>query len=137
MTLDVGDRVTVRIWHADKSNWYIRMRDDTTGEEFTTHGSYAGPSGTAEWIVEATEVPGLCGPGVDPGVAPGICHLAPYAPDVMFDKLEVNRGASTLPLQKLWQIDMVQNGARVSVPSRFTGDGFSVAYTGSTQTTFG
>jgi hypothetical protein len=135
MTLDVGDRVTVRIWGSDKSNWYIRLRDDTTGQQLTTSASYHGPSGTAEWIVEATEVPGLCGAGVDPHLAPGICHLAPYAPDVVFDKLNAEQRATALQRQTLWQVYMVQDGSRVSIPSRLVGGRFSVAYTGKIRNT--
>jgi hypothetical protein len=130
MNLNVGDRVTVMIWHADRSNWDISLHDDTNGQDFTTRESYAGPAGTAEWIVEATEVPGLCGSGVDPQVAPGICHLAPYAPEVTFDKLALNGSEAILQRQKIRQIDMVQDGSLVSIPSKFAGDRFSVAYTG-------
>lgn len=130
MNVNVEDRVTVRIWKTAGSRWAISLHDETNGQSFTAYKDYPGPATTAEWIVEASQLPGLCASGVDSKMATGICQLAPYTPEVVFGGLGVDGSQKSLENQKFWQLDMVQDGTEVAVPSELAGDGFSIAYTG-------
>jgi hypothetical protein len=123
--VSAGDRVTVEVGQDGPSTWRISLRDDTNGASFTTEQQYSAPARSAEWVVEASEVPGLCWPGVDPQVNLGICQLAPYAPPVTFSGLGL-----TGHVDRLWRADMVQFGARVASPGPLAGGRFSIAYSG-------
>lgn len=125
MTVHAGDRLTVDIYQVRPGHWEIGITDDTSRLSYSTEQSYAPSPSTAEWIVEATEIPSLCGLGVAPAIGPGICKLDPYAPAVAFGSL-----AAQGQTHERWRLDMVQDGTRSSVPSRLAAAQFSVAYTG-------
>jgi Peptidase A4 family len=126
-SLDVhaGDRVTVDIHRTAADRWLLTLTDDTTGRSFSTRQTFNAHPTTAEWVVEATEVPGLCGQGEAPSVGPGICPLAPFGPPVAFRHL-----ASDGTTERTWRVEMVQRGARLSVPTPWTPAGFNVGYSG-------
>jgi len=125
LNVSVGDRVTVDIVRRSGDRWRLSVTDDTTGRAFSTTQPFNTHPTTAEWVVEATEVPGLCGRGEAPTVGPGICPLAPFRPPVAFRHL-MSVGAT----QRTWRLDMVQQGARLSVPTPWAPAGFDVAYAG-------
>ena len=125
MIVRAGDEVSVDIHQVSTGRWSVSITDDTSGRSYSTQQRYSAAPTTAEWIVEATEIPSLCGLGVAPAQGPGICRLDPYAPAVAFDGL-----ASLGPSTERWRLDMVQRGSRSSVPSALSDGRFSVAYTG-------
>jgi hypothetical protein len=108
-----GDVVTVSIGQVSAGVWRISVTNDTTRQTFSTTESYAGPGGSAEWIVEAPV-----------SAATGrIETLGQYTPSVTFSDLSTT-GAQTSVTAEV----MVQQGVTVSQPSTFTPAGFNVAY---------
>ena len=53
-TVNPGDSITVTITETDPATdqWTISLSDNTSDEHYSTTVTYAGPGGTAEWIVE-------------------------------------------------------------------------------------
>ena len=107
-----GDEVTVTIAQISAGQWGILVKDDSTGQQYSTAMAYAGPATSAEWIVEA---PTLAATGT-------IVTLANFAP-VTFTQLGVDP-----VLGALTRVVMFQNGVPVSVPSDLSPNGFTVAY---------
>lgn len=125
VAVHVGDLVTVSLRQMGASTWQIRLRDDANGQSFAVQAAYAAPARSAEWVVEASEVPGLCWPGVAPQVNLGICQLAPFSPSVAFSGMGLAG-----PYKTLWRADMVQVGSRVATPTALSSSRFAIAYTG-------
>jgi hypothetical protein len=125
LSVRAGDRVSVDIAQVSRGKWEVTITDTTSGRSYSTEQPYKQAPTTAEWVVEATEVPSLCGAGVDPGLGPGICRLAPFGPGVRFSEVAA-KGATTAR----WRVDLVQRGLQVAAPSALSGGRFSVSYTG-------
>jgi hypothetical protein len=107
-----GNTVTVKIWQTSIDAWSIFIRNDTTGQSFSTQQFYNGPEASAEWITEAPSGP-LCG---------GHCDLAPYSP-VTFTNLS-KTGAATG-----WEDwSMFQFGLQVSTPVPLDAGSFTNTY---------
>jgi Peptidase A4 family len=117
LTVSAGDQVSVVI-KVSGGIGYIRLSDDTTGEQWSTEMDYSGPLKTAEWITEA--------PTFDGSVAP----LAPYT-SVNFSGIGVPPTAS---ISEVRSVNLFQNGMDVSTPTPETDvgalltDGFSTTY---------
>ena len=118
MTVNAGDTMSVDIWQVDPGEWDIQLKDDTSGQTFTTLRNYDGPGDTVEWITEASKS-GACG---------GKCTLAPYSPAIDFTNLGLTGNTAQSD-----EITMVQDGVSVSTPSGLTGNGFDNTYTGTTD----
>lgn len=125
LSVRAGDRVAVDIRQLSKGEWRITIADISSGRSYSTEQRYDQAPTTAEWVVEATEVPSLCGAGVDPGLGPGICRLAPFGPDVPFTDVAAG-GATTAR----WRVDLVQRGRQLAAPSVLRSGRFRVGYTG-------
>jgi hypothetical protein len=89
----------------------IGVIDNTTGVQWATKQSYAGPADSVEWIVEA------------PLEFGSQTTLGAYSPAVTFTGLGI--GGTQGPLTRL---EMTQNGQIVSIPSDESNDSFAVAY---------
>lgn len=106
-----GDEVTVTISARGTGLWNILLEDDTNGLEYSADESYSGPASSAEWIVEApTSV-----------ATNSVLTLGSFSP-VTFTRLGVDPAVGALA-----RLLMFQNGAIVSVPSDWSGNGFTVA----------
>lgn len=83
LSVHIGDHVTVAIHLVKGTTWDIAMRNDTTGQSWSTNIAYNGPTSSADWIVEdpTDEATGQPGP------------LAPIVNSVVFSHLTVPLGA--------------------------------------------
>lgn len=108
-----GDRMRAVIANQGHGKWSILLCNLTRGWRFSTVQTYKGPQTSAEWIVEAPQVGG------------SISRLARLTP-VVFSCCRANgRNPRLKPSQRGV---MIQNGQRVSIPSRpnRAGDAFFV-----------
>lgn len=125
MTVDAGNSVTVTIILSSGVG-YITVKDDTTGQSFTTEQPYSGPAKSAEWITEAFSSTVCSNSG-----SPQQCAIAPYTPAVRFSGLSENGSVG-----QVQAITMQQNNVSVSTPSLVADlsalltDGFTTTYTG-------
>ena len=113
MSVAPGDEISVTIAQESGTLWRISLTDDTNGQSFVTEQTYLGLANSAEWIVEA---PTLASTSTT-------TQLGDYIPDVTFTGLNFNG-----PETSITEMEMVQGGVAVSVPSALTTNGFTVAY---------
>ena len=146
MTVSPGDQIEASVYQQGDGSWVTKVDDLTTGvsgvsvmvggtvdfgtrldsnpdswyvEEGTGSGfGFAGAS-TAEWVVEDFS-----------DCSSGSCLPVPFADfgTLAFSGLSVN-GAAPDPA-RAQAIGLVQSGTVLSVPTPFTGTGFSLVYTG-------
>jgi hypothetical protein len=118
ITVHPGDVFTGSVKNTSGKKWVISLKDVTTGKSFSINKNYNGAGTSAEWIQEAP-------------FNGGILPLAHYS-QTKFSKIQIgaNFGApANVALQFPGQaIAMVQNGKRVSTPSKPTGNSFNIAY---------
>jgi hypothetical protein len=107
-----GDEITVVIGRSGAGRqWSIVVTDDTTGQTFSMRRAYAGPAGSAEWIVEAPSTGGVQD------------SLGAYTPRVVFSSVGVAGEPAAVTRA------VIREGSRlVSSPSAVRDDGFVVAY---------
>lgn len=108
-----GDRMHAVIANQGRGKWSISLRNLTRGWRFRTVQAYNGPRSSAEWIIEAPQVGGTIG---------SFARLSPVA-------FSCCRANGRNPRLKLSQRGiMIQNGRKVSIPSRpnRTGDAFLI-----------
>jgi hypothetical protein len=119
MTIHPGDTMYADIENLGGGQWSITLKDQTTGQSFTTQQAYSGPQTSAEWIQEAPTVGGR------------VATLAHYSL-TPFDPGTVNSANPNFVISDGGT--MVQNSVQVSTPSAPDSDtdGFDAAY-GSTQ----
>ena len=53
--LNPGDQVEVTLWEASPGEWYVRLTDLTSEENFMTEQAYSGQADSAEWVLEAPD----------------------------------------------------------------------------------
>jgi hypothetical protein len=134
MTVSPGDSITVTIWQVSGDNWAITLDDNTTGQDFRTVQTYAGPGATAEYIVDTPAgVPALAPPpapstatsttSAKPVTSWSIEALGAYSPAVQFTNLHVVGIAKSTAA-----VLLIQNGVQVSTPSIYVTAGFTVGY---------
>jgi hypothetical protein len=113
LSVEPGNEVTVTISQLSAGLWSISLKNDTTGQAFSTTQSYSGPGSTAEWIVEAPTS----------GSTGALDTLGHYVPNVTFRNLRISGTQG-----QLREVVMIENGVAVSGPSTLTSAGFTVAY---------
>ena len=96
-----GDTISATITKAGSGRWTIALVNRTTGAGFSTTQAYAGPGASAEWIQEA------------PTVSGSVSTLARYGRTTF--TATANGRSPGFALRDGGS--MVQNGAKVSVPS--------------------
>ncbi len=107
LEISPGDQVTVSITEQAASRWTIEVTDVQTGGSFTTTQSFDGEGLSAEWILEAP---------TDNGEQTTLAaHSA-----TSFSGLQLSG-----PETGITQVDLVQGGQEVSVPSPLSPAGFS------------
>jgi Peptidase A4 family len=109
MTVHPGDRMSAKIAELVPLSevWTITLRNDTTGESFTTTVPYPSTHLTAEWIEETPVVLGTSGVGIS---------ALPNLSTTVFDPGTVN-GASP-GLKSSEQVQLVNgSGAVIGAPS--------------------
>ena len=116
ITVRPGDTMSASVIKGSGTSWTITIKDNTSGQSFTTTRTYNGPQSSAEWIEEAPTVGGR------------IATLANFGSTV-FDPGTINNNADP----HLTAIDsgvMVQRNKQVSTPSNPDSDtdGFQMAY---------
>ena len=121
LTVHPGDHMSASVQNLGTGQWSITLKDDTTGQSFTTQQAYSGPESSAEWIQEAPTVGGRVAP------------LANYG-ETTFDPGTVNGSNPNLVVADGGV--MVQKQTQVSTPSApdKDTDGFNAQY-GSAQPT--
>ncbi len=110
------DRVSVSITRGADGRWTISIQNHTQSWAFTQSNlSYAGPSSSAEWIVEAPLVNGR------------IARLAHYS-QIPFSTCQINGHSPELVMSDGGVL--IQCNRQVSTPSapNPNGDGFNMAY---------
>ncbi len=112
MPINVGDSIGVRIHRVAGTTWQIDLVDNTTAQAYSIRRSYAGPSTSAEWIVEA------------PSIGPSTATLGNFTPAVTFSGLHVDGIA--MSLDRLFMVD--NTDTVISSPSALDPNGFAVAY---------
>ncbi len=115
MTIHPGDHMSASIVNNGNGTWTISLKDNSTGQSFTTTQAYSGPAQSAEWIEEAPEVGGH------------ISTLANYG-ETTFNPGTVNGGNPNLTANDGGV--MIQKNKQVSTPSLPDSDtdGFNIAY---------
>jgi hypothetical protein len=110
LTIAPGNSITVNIGQLSGTTWAITLKDDSTGQNFTTDQSYSADLSSAEWIVEAPE----------DNESP--TQLADYSA-TGFSGMGITGTETALD-----EIVMVQNGVQVSTPSALVSGAFNIAY---------
>ena len=116
MTVHPNDHMSASVMKGAGSSWTISIKDDTTGQSFSTTQTYTGPQTSAEWVEEA------------PTVGGHIATLANYG-QTTFDPGAINGNANP-GLTAANSGVMIQRNRQVSTPSvpdRDT-DGFNMQY---------
>jgi hypothetical protein len=110
-----GDLMTASVTKGSGSSWTITIKDDSTGQSFSTVQTYTGPQTSAEWIEEA------------PTVGGHIATLANYGLTT-FDPGTINNASPGLTASESGV--MVQHHTQVSTPSvpDSDKDGFNMQY---------
>lgn len=116
LAVATGDRVSVSIAEVSAETWDVLVADNTTNQSYNAEFGYAGPAGTAEWVVEAPFST----------ITQSVIPLAPFSP-VTFTQL-----AATPTGAPATRFVMIQSGQQVSTPSPLTDNGFTVGYGGVT-----
>ena len=113
LSVTAGDSVTVTLTQAGATDWSIAMKNNTTGERYTTKVKYASSNSSAEWVQEA------------PSVGRGLAPLDSFG-TLTFTSASAVRDGSKLDLRALdaHAITMI-NSARqpLATPSALTADG--------------
>ncbi len=107
LEISAGDPVTVSIANQGGSRWSIDVTDARTGDSFTTTQLFDGGGLSAEWILEAP---------TDNGRQTTLAAHSATA----FSGIQLSG-----PETGLTQVDLVQGGQVVSVPSPLSSAGFS------------
>ncbi len=113
LRISTGDEISVAIAQIARTHWRISITNDTTGQRFATSQTYAGPSESAEWIVEAPTA----------GATGALQTLGGFTPNVTFGDAFYRGNATTLT-----EDVMVQDGVIVATPSPFYENAFVVGY---------
>jgi hypothetical protein len=116
LAISPGNVMSATITKGSGTSWTITIKDNSTGQSFTTTQSYSGPGSSAEWIEEA------------PSIGGRVATLARYSSPDTFDPGTANGKAPGLTAADSGA--MVQHRAQVSTPSNpdSEGDGFNMAY---------
>jgi hypothetical protein len=113
LSVTAGDSVTVTLTQSGASDWSIAMKNNTTGERYTTTVRYVSSNSSAEWVQEA------------PSVGRGVVPLDNFGA-VAFTAASAVRDGTRMDLRALdaHAITMI-NGARqpLATPSQLTSDG--------------
>jgi hypothetical protein len=129
LSVTAGDSVTVTLTQSGASDWSIAMKNNTTGERYTTTVRYVSSNSSAEWVQEA------------PSVGRGVVPLDNFGA-VAFTAASAVRDGTRMDLRALdaHAITMI-NGARqpLATPSVIGADGtsFSVTRTQNQSTSAG
>ncbi|HEX4723015.1 MAG TPA: G1 family glutamic endopeptidase [Pseudonocardiaceae bacterium] len=116
ITVHPGDSFTASVKKVSGTTWTISIRNNTTGQSFTSNKTYRGAGTSAEWIEEATDVGGRIGPPA---------KFSTFS----FTGLTSNGANPNLNANE--EILLVQSGVTYSTPSAPSGgNSFSVRYTG-------
>ncbi|TME38795.1 MAG: hypothetical protein E6I57_08630, partial [Chloroflexi bacterium] len=114
-----GDSVTVAITQTGASDWSIAMKNNTTGERYTTTVKYVSSNSSAEWVQEA------------PSVGRGLVPLDNFG-TLTFTSASAVRDGAKMDVRALdaHAITMI-NGARqaIATPSVIGADGASFSVT--------
>ncbi|TMC37423.1 MAG: hypothetical protein E6J24_00555 [Chloroflexi bacterium] len=114
-----GDSVTVAITQTGASDWSIGMKNNTTGERYTTTVKYVSSNSSAEWVQEA------------PSVGRGLVPLDNFG-TLTFTSASAVRDGAKMDVRALdaHAITMI-NGARqaIATPSVIGADGASFSVT--------
>jgi hypothetical protein len=127
LAVTAGDSVTVTLTQSGASDWSIAMKNNTTGERYTTTVRYVSSNSSAEWVQEA------------PSVGRGVVPLDSFG-TLTFTAASAVRDGAKMDLRALdaHAITMI-NGARqpLATPSQLTSDGsgFTVTRTQNTSDT--
>jgi hypothetical protein len=113
LRISTGDEISVAIAQTARTRWRISITNDTTGQRFVTDQTYAGPSESAEWIVEAPTA----------GATGALETLGGFTPNVTFGDAFYQGDATTLTKDV-----MVQGGVIVATPSPLSKNAFVVGY---------
>jgi peptidase A4-like protein len=120
LSVTAGDSVTVSITQTGASDWSIAMKNNTTGDRYSTTVKYVSSNSSAEWVQEA--------PSVGRG---GLVPLDNFG-TLTFTGASAVRDGSKMDLRALGAhaITMI-NGARQALasPSEITSDGASFSVT--------
>ena len=121
LSVAAGDSVTVSITQAPSGEWTIAMKNDTTGQSYTTTVRYASTNASAEWIQEA------------PSSGRGVVPLDNFG-TIRFTNASAVRDGQRLGLAQLGAraIAMINGQGQVTAqPSQLDADGsgFSVTRT--------
>ena len=112
-----GQQITASISQIIPELWQIQIRNDSTGQSFSTTIPYPSTFGTVEWIVETPLV-------ISTDSAAGLASM-PNLGNVSFSSLKVNGGNPQLSPDEA--LDLVQNGQLIAEPSAPSGgNSFSV-----------
>jgi hypothetical protein len=144
MMVRAGDSVSAQVEEVSAGRWLISLVDHTNGDSFSTVQPYAGPTSSAEWVVEA-----------DATASGASTRLAPLGGKVTFTHTALNEapaspkgtlqvgtepGAANSPTEDglshpttFTEVVMVQGGNAVSTPSPLARGAFSVTYGGATR----
>ena len=113
LSVTAGDSVTVTLTQSGASDWSIAMKNNTTGERYTTTVRYVSSNSSAEWVQEA------------PSAGRGVVPLDNFGA-LTFTAASAVRDGTRMDLRALdaHAITMI-NGARqpLATPSQLTSDG--------------
>jgi len=116
ITVHPGDSFTASVSKVSGTTWHISIRNNSTGQSFSSNKTYRGAGTSAEWIEEATSVNG---------------QIGPPAKFSTFSFTGLTRNGANPNLVTNDEILLVQNGTTFSTPSAPSGgNSFSVRYTG-------
>lgn len=126
LTIHPGDSISASVRKAASGRWTMRLVDNTTGRSASHTAVFAGPSSSAEWIQEDTDVDGAI-------------STAPNWQSVTFSRITVNGANPGLKASEA--VDIVDSqGTREDITGAPTasGSGFTVGWLATgTQTSAG
>ncbi|MFJ3957131.1 G1 family glutamic endopeptidase [Arthrobacter sp. NPDC090010] len=116
LAVSPGNSITGTVAKVSGNTWSITLKNNTTGQSFTTNQNYTGPASDVEYIHEATQINGTIAP------------MAQTTP-VTFTGLTENGTNPNLTADQ--KVSMVQNGVTVETPDNpSSGNSFTDRYTG-------